>query len=1214
MSDNQTLQSKLTFEQALAEQVLILDGAMGTMVQNLNLTDAAFGGALFKMLTDLLTFSRPDDLEGIHLEYLQAGANILETNTFGASPLRLKEFDFKQIDVADIQAIPAGLDLKQNDYSPITRHLNVEACRIARRAVEAYQSMPEYDGRPLFVAGSMGPSNNVVSSTEANLQKTTFDVVVDNNRLQVLGLLEGGADLLLMETQQDILETKAAIVGAKRAFEEFGKALPIVVQVTVDNFGKMQIFNTDILAAYTAVSKMGIAAFGINCNVGPELMRDTVKRMSAFCNHPISVVPNAGQPVSEDGVTCYKLSPEDMVKEVGPFIHEYGANIIGGCCGTRPDHIKKLREAFNGVRPKPRKKDGAIMVSGPQEAVRLDSGENLIRIGERLNVRGSQKVRDAVEQEEGLKINVLEEVVEEQVRDLGLEIIDVCMDSNIVETETMLPRIIHELTSDFKGVMCIDSFSVEALEAGIKSYPGRPIINSISLEDYQEGVSKLDAVLSVTKDHGPVYIALVNGPKGPGQTADEKYELAAEIVRQAGEKHGVTPDQLLIDVNAYPIGSESIEGLNFCAETLKCLPRIKAIHPDLRTTIGVGNLTNGLAAKPYMRKALTSVFLHLAREAGLDCAILNPHHYVPMESLPEADVELARKAILDHDMNAFDELEQIALTKKTGIVAKKIDYEGLPLEESVCQKIIDGYKQKEEGALEKDGHSFPYRDRIALEAVQIVDKFEPLEFIGKHLVPTMRELGDRFGRGEVSLPHLLKSADVMRGVMGFLEAYMRLKSGVLPGEAIQYKGVVIIGTVFQDVHSIGKDLAKTLLENYGYRVVDLGVQVPLEKFIATARAENADAIGMSALLVQTSNHMITVAKMLREQNYDVPILIGGAPVNHRHAAFVAMSGQDRTEEIRGNVFYCDSGMEGVNAMNTLMDAGQREAYMEEARVRLVKDYYRAKGMQEEKEKALSTLPRRKPKFKHHEPPRTDFGVNRVEFKLHKLAESMDDKSLFSLNWRFGKQSSWKQKGIEPDRLQDLKAEWIQKAEENLWITPKARFGLFPAQSSGDEVIVYDPEDLDRELCRFDFTVCIGKGKKDIFSVAQYFHSVDSGKMDAVGMQITTAGEGMIAGIEKMKAQEDSESALYLQGLADRAAEDLAEYIHRLLSQRTEKKRNTTERYSPGYPALEKLAHNKTIFEILNAGDLGIQLTDANEFYPPSTTAALVCFHADAGYS
>ncbi len=1204
----------MTFISELKKKVLVMDGAMGTMVQNLELTDAAFGGAEFKMLTDLLVFSRPRDLEDIHYQYLAAGADIIETNTFGASPLRLKEFDFTRIDTTDIQAVPEGLDLAAGDLKAITRHLNVTGARIARQAVARYQESPEYDGRPLFVAGSIGPSNYVVSSTQANLSKATFEQIEDNFYLQVKGLIEGGVDMLLFETQQDILETKAAVLGAKRALEETDAATPIIVQVTVDQHAKMQIFNTDIHAAYTAVAGMGVDVFGINCNVGPELMTQAVKKMSRYVSLPISVVPNAGQPVSIDGKTCYMLEPDKMADTVAEFVEQHGVSLVGGCCGTTPAHIRALKDKIATVTRKENEVDRRVYVSGPQNAVALDSSAGLIRIGERLNVRGSKKVRDAVETTGDVQLPVLEEVVTEQVKDLGIDIIDVCMDSNIVETETLLPTLIHDLTSDFKGVMCIDSFSVEALVKAVATYPGRPVINSISLEEYQDGVSKLDAVLDGTSRHDPVYIALVNGPEGPGQTAQEKYDLAAEIVRQAGER-GVAPDRILIDVNAYPIGSESVEGLNFCAETLKCLPRIKAIHPDLKTSIGVGNLTNGLGQKPYMRKVLTSVFLDEARQAGLDCAILNPNHYVPLESLPQHDVDLARKVILHRDMEAFEELEQIALTKKTGTVQKKVDYQDLPLEERICQKIKDGYKQKEQGVLKSEGQSFEYRDRIVLDVAEAVKTHAPLDFISEHLMKAMRELGDGFGRGEVSLPHLLKSADVMRGVMQYLEWLMRVQSGVTEGSAIEYKGVVVIGTVYQDVHSIGKDLAKTLLENYGYRVIDLGVQVPLERFIETAKQENADAIGMSALLVQTSNHMITVARMLAERATSLPILIGGAPVNNRHAGYVAMHGQSETEKILDNVFYCESGMDGVNTMNVLQDKAARGAYMQANRERLLREYQRAKGLKEAQDELLKTLPRRNVSFKNHEVPGNGFGVHKVEFKLSKLSPNIDTKSLYSLNWKYGKKSSWKQKGVTLEQLKALEKEWMEKAGRNGWIQPKARFALLPAQSEGDDVVIFDPRDVKKEIARLHFTLCVGKGGKDTFSVAQYFHPKSSGRLDAIGLQITTAGTEVEKVIADFKNQQDSESALYLQGLCDRVTEDLAEYIHRLLRERAgHKKEKNGQRYSPGYPAIVDLINNKIIWEVLEAEDIGVRLTGSNEFDPPSTTAAAVCFHRDAGYS
>lgn len=1205
----------MNFNEVLKEQVLILDGAMGTMALDLNLDDSAFGGSLFKMLTDLLTFSRPEDLESIHAKYLRAGANIIETNTFGASPLRLKEFDFSQIDVSGMHGVPEGLDLKAKDLEAITRHLNVKACEIARKAVERYRASAEYDGRPLFIAGSIGPSNYVVSGTLANLKQATFDQIVENNYHQVAGLIEGGADILLFETQQDILELKASLIGAKKAFAEKRKTLPVMVQVTVDAFSRMQIFNTDIHAAYVAVAGMGIDTFGVNCNVGPAELRSTVEKLGRISRHPISIVPNAGQPVSEDGKTCYKLTPEEMAEIMEPFIREGGVSIVGGCCGTRPEHIKALSERLKGAAPLKRVTDNGVYISGPQEAVLLDSSENLVRIGEKLNIRGSKKIRDAVEGESGVQLETLEETMNQQVKDLGIDIIDICMDSNIVDTPTVFPQVVRDLTRDFKGAMSLDSFSVEALENSIKAYPGRPIVNSISLEEYQDGVSKLDAVLSRTRDHHPVYIALVNGPEGPGITADEKYELAAEIVKQAGDKHGVSPDQILIDVNAYPIGAESKEGQNFCAETFKCLPRIKSIHPDLKTTIGVGNLTAGLGKKPYMRKVLTSVFLHEARDKGLDCAILNPDHYVPVESLDAHDAELGRKVILEHDMNAFEELEEIALSKKSGTVQKKTDYADLSLEESICQKIKDGFKQKEEGAVKKEGEIYVYHDHIVLQAVEAAEKHDPLEFISDYLMKAMKALGDGFALGEVSLPHLLKSADVMRSVMGYLEWFMQVKTGIKPGEAIKYKGVVVLGTVYQDVHSIGKDLAKTLLENYGYRVVDLGVQVPLAKFIETARRENADAIGMSALLVQTSNHMITVAKMLKEQSYDIPVLIGGAPVSERHAAYVAMHGQDDLNNILGNVFYCRSGMDGVNIMGVVKDSEKRDKSFRDNKEKLVSQYHRAKGLEGTKKKLLASLGRRKVSFKKHQVLEEGYGVHKVVFRLASLESVIDAKSLYSLNWKYGKKSTWNKKGVDPEALDRQKKDWLEKADSNGWITPKAKFALLPAQAEDDELVIYDPEHIEKELGRIKFTVCIGKGQKDKFSVAQYFYPKSSGIMDFVGLQITTAGEDQEKAVEEFQRKGDSESALLLQGLGDRVAEDFAEYIHQLLKQRAGLKRDQGgKRYSPGYPALESLSANKTLFNILGADDLGISLTDSNGFYPTSATGAVVCFHPDASYS
>ena len=854
----------MTFLEAMEERILVLDGATGTQIQELGLTDEDFGGTQYRMLSDLLVFSKPRAQCDIHLHYFRSGANAVETNTFGASPFRLSEYDFSGLDIAHWSSIPGGIDPRKLTYGEMAYHLNRRAAEIACNARDRYRDEPGYDGRPLFVIGSIGPSNRVLSSTDADLRESTFKDIAGNFHRQAVGLIDGGADVLLFETQQDILETKAAIFGAKRAMREQDRFLPIMCQVTVDAFSKMQIFNTSIEAALVTVAGLGIDTFGINCSIGPDLMGKTVERMAQVSPLPLSVVPNAGLPVAEGGRTVFKYPPDEMAAYLKQFVEEYGVNIVGGCCGTNHEHIAAIASAVAGCRPGKHLRSTKRYVSGPQQAVPLDSADGLIMIGERLNVRGSKAVREAVEREGDIDHAVLEEVVRDQVDGLGVRIIDVCMDSNVVDTAQALKEVVHRQTTDFSGAMCIDSFGVDALGAAIEMYPGRPIINSISMEEVSPGVTKVDAVLEATAAHCPMYIGLAAGPEGPGATVAAKVDLARQIVDRAAA-HGVEPAQLFIDMNVFPIGSEPREDQNFALESLEAIPEIKAIHPDLLTVCGVGNLTNGLAAKPYMRKVLTSVWLDEARKRGLDAAIINPNHYVFVKDLDPGDYALALKAILEHDMDAFDQLEVIAEQKKGVVAARRTSYDDLSAEDAICEKIRDGFKQRAKGEVEVGGRTYAYQDKIVVQTAEILGKYQPLDFINTHLMGAMNDLGDGFARGEVSLPHLLKSADVMKQVMGFLEEHMKRTEGVDVHDEVAYKGTIVLGTVHQDVHSIGKDLAKTLFENYGYRVIDLGVMTPLQKYIDAAKEHDATAIGVSALLVQTSNHMIAVSQMMEEQ-------------------------------------------------------------------------------------------------------------------------------------------------------------------------------------------------------------------------------------------------------------------------------------------------------------------------------------------------------------
>jgi 5-methyltetrahydrofolate--homocysteine methyltransferase len=1205
-----------SFIEHIKQKTLCFDGATGTMTQRLGLDDSHYGGPDFKMLVDMLCFSTPDAVRDIHLAFYRAGADVVETNTFGASPLRLGEYDFSNIDTAAFAALPDGIELHTAAVTDFAYHLNYRAATLAREAQSQYCKEKGYDGRPLYIAGSIGPSNYVISATSANLRHADFDRISENFYRQCLGLVDGGVNVLLFETQQDILELKAGVFGARRAMRERNVSLPIMAHVTVDPFGRMQLFNTDIHAALVTVKGIGVDVFGINCSIGPDLMGKTVEKMCRFSSLPVSVAPNAGLPISENGKTVFRFDPELFASHMRQFVEEKGVSVVGGCCGTTPEHIAAMKEMLQSCDRKKRIPEPGCYVSGPQTAVKLDSSKGLIRVGERLNIRGSKKVRDAVENDTGINHDVLEDVVREQVQGLGCEIIDVCMDSNMVRTTDTLCEVIHRQTADFSGAMSLDSFQADALAAAIKVYPGRPILNSISFEETAPGRLKMDEVIEATNDHDPMYVALCTGPKGPAATAPEKLELATQIIERARQQYGVTPDRLLVDVNVFPIGSENDPNMNFALETLEGIRLVKESYPEAFTILGVGNLTNGLASKPYMRMVLTSVFLSEGRKRGLDAAIINPNHYIFVEDLDPDHYNLGLRVILQRDMDAFDALEKIAEEKRGDVKKKTAGYDHLDGDTAITEKIKDGYKERTPGALEFHGHRYAYEDAIVLQAAQALERWKPLDFVNERLMAAMKELGDGFARGEVSLPHLLRSADVMRQVMGFIEKYLANHSDAGADDAVKHKGVVVLGTVYQDVHSIGKDLACTLLENYGYKVIDLGVMTPLQKFLDAAVEHKADAIGMSALLVQTSNHMITVAKMMEEQGINLPVIIGGAPISDRHAASVALAGHEEVEHMRGDVFYCRTAMDGVNVMNQIMGNTDLPAYYEDNRRKLVRKHEQAQRRLEKESHLFATLPRRSvPPNRLLQKDIPLFQNRVVTCSLQELEPHIDRHTLFALNWRFGGPAGRERYGHNDEEMENLLQEWIIKAGNNEWLKPQGVFGLFPCYSEGEQVILLNPEDGQSEIARVEFASVLGAGNEDIVSAAQYFSSHDSGILDVIGLQLTTAGSQVEAVVEAFKRKDDYESALFLQGLSDRIAEDMAERIHGMMRELVGVDAQCGQRWSPGYPGMKEIMHNMTIHAALQAEELvGVSVTEAGEFRPTGTTAAAVSFHPDARYT
>lgn len=1207
----------MEFLDYIKEHILIIDGATGTMVQDLNLGVEYYGGEPYRMLTDLINFSAPDAMKSIHRTYFEAGCSAVETNTFGSSHLRLSEYDFTELNTNVFPPNPYNIVLQRLTHKEWSYYLSRRGAEIACEAREDYCRSNKYDGRPLFILGSVGPSNRVLTFSRAGLKPSTFNEIRENFRIQVKGLIDGGVDVILFETQQDILELKAGIFGARDAMQECGRNLPIITQVTVDPFARMQIFNIDIHSALVSIEALGVDVFGINCSIGPDLMQTAVEKMSRYAHIPLSTIPNAGLPQSEGGRTVFRFDPKPFADILSSLALEYGLNIVGGCCGTRPEHIAELVDRLKGKKPESRKPSKMIFIAGVQNAVALDAERSLIRIGERLNVRGSKKVREAVETDAGIDMDALEEIAREQINDLGCEIIDVCMDSNHVNTVQTLSKVVHQISADIKGAMCIDSFQPDALIEAVHYYAGVPILNSISLEEVEPGKSKLDVLIPPTKDFGCFYVALCTDSKGPADTVERKSALAKQIVEKANE-YGVPSHRLFIDVNVFPIGAEPDETQNYALETLQGIEWVRKEIPSVFTIIGVGNLTNGLAQKPHMRKVLTSVFLDEARKRGLHSAILNPQHYVFVENLDPEDYRLAKKIIFERDMESFSILEERALSLKQKEAVKKSNYDELPLEKAICEKIKDGFKERKKGQTEFKGFVYEYQDLIVPQVAKALEKHEPLSFVSDYLMPAMQELGDMFGRGEVSLPHLLRSADVMKQAMGFIEGYLRYKTRQESRKQSEntVRGTIVLGTVYQDVHSIGKDLTKTLLENYGYKVVDLGVMVPLQEFIDQAKKHNADAIGMSALLVQTANHMITVARMSKEQGLDIPILTGGAAVTPRHTAFVAMMGQDNVNQIRPDVFYCRTAMDGVNIMNQLTTSPEtRDKLYQQNKENLKHRYLQATKRIQEEEKKLQELPRRIISSFPQYPPSPRFRNRIFRTSLSQFVEHIDKQTLFSLNWKFGGKTSQDKAGHSVEELETLFNKWISLAEKHRWIEPQAIYGLFPAKSDGDWVCVYNPENREEILGKIEFTIVIGAGEKDLVSGAHYFRSINDTEWDVIGIQVTTAGISIEQGLVLFKEQGESESYLYLQGLGDRIAEDTAEYIHRHLRDLLYIPHEHGRRWSPGYPGMTNIMMNETILNILGGGHpIGVSSLESGQFHPTCTTAAVISFHPDARYT
>ncbi|HET8814668.1 MAG TPA: homocysteine S-methyltransferase family protein, partial [Solirubrobacterales bacterium] len=796
---------------ATRERIVVFDGGMGATLELFDLTQEDYGGLEGKC-HEALVLNRPDVIEGVHASMLEAGAEVVETDTFQGSRLKLDEWGL-------------GED---------TLEINTKAAEIARRAA----------GEDRFVAGSIGPTGFLPASTDPTLGNISFGRLVEVFAEQAQGLVEGGADLIIIETAQDILEVKAAIFGAREAFSKTGRALPIQCSVSLlPNGGKM-LLGTDIRSVLTTLTALDVDVIGLNCSTGPEDMRDAIRFLGENCPVPVHCIPNAGLPLQgPDGETIFPEEPEPLAATLGEFVERYGVGIVGGCCGTTPEHIAAIRERVGGRTPGERPAPGPIEISSMMTSTPLVQEPRPTLVGERVNSQGSKKAKELLLADD---YDGLVQVAEDQVEG-GAHVLDTCVAlTERQDEDEQMSAVVKRISLTQPAPIQVDSTEPEVIKAALEQIPGRAIVNSINLE---AGRDKADVVIPLAKAHGAALIALTIDEEGMAKTADRKIEIAKRIRDIACEEHGLDPEALIFDALTFTLTTGDEEWKPSAVETIEGIRRIKAEIPGVKTSLGVSNVSFGVSPRP--RAVLNSVFLHHCVEAGLDLAMVNPNHITPYGEIPDEERELADDLVFNRRDDALERFIGHFESKGEEAEGEAVDpTAGMEPEEALHWHILRRKKDGVEGWIDRS-----------------VEKIGAVPTLNEVLLPAMKEVGDKFGAGELILPFVLQSAEVMKRAVARLENYLDRIEG-------HTKGKVVIATVFGDVHDIGKSLVNTILTNNGYTVIDLGKQVPVDAIIEAAVENEADAIGLSALLVSTSKQMPFCVDELARRNLAFPVIIG----------------------------------------------------------------------------------------------------------------------------------------------------------------------------------------------------------------------------------------------------------------------------------------------------------------------------------------------------
>jgi 5-methyltetrahydrofolate--homocysteine methyltransferase len=1148
--------------QALSRRVLIYDGAMGTNIQRYNLSAEDFGGKALEGCNDNLVLTRPDVIQAIHESFLAVGCDVVETCTFQSTPRRLKEW---------------GLGDK-------VREINVAAARLARAAADKY-STPD---QPRFVAASMGPTGMLPSSSDPVLSQITYTELADNFYEQAKYLVEGGVDLLLIETSQDILEVKAAVAGIERLFTEIGRRLPLQTQVTLDVSGRM-LLGTDIASAMTTLESLGVDVIGLNCSTGPEHMREPVRYLSEHATLPLSVIPNAGLPLNTGiGEAVYPLEPQPMATALSEFVKDFGVRIVGGCCGTTPEHLSAIvgavREAERASKPVNHAQH-VPRVSSAMRAITLHQDPPPLLVGERVNAQGSRKVKRLLlaDDYEGIL-----EVAREQV-DSGAHVLDVCvaLTERGDEAEQM-SKVVKLLSMSVETPLVIDSTEANVIEAALEHIPGRGIVNSINMEN---GRKRIDSVVPLVKKHGAAVIALTIDEIGMAKTRERKLEVAKKIYDIVVGEYGLAPEDLIYDALTFTLATGDAEWIDSGKETVEGIRLIKRELPGVSTILGVSNVSFGLT--PEARGVLNSVFLHHCVQAGLDAAIVNPAHIRPYAEISAGERELADDLVFNKRPDALQRFIEYFSSVGGGGAAAQVEKEdptaGMTPNEKIHWMILH---RKKEGIEEQ------------LDAAGVRE--HPVKVLNEVLLPAMKEVGDKFGAGELILPFVLQSAEVMKKAVKHLELFLEKAEGYT-------KGKVVLATVYGDVHDIGKSLVNTILSNNGYTVFDLGKQVPVNTILDKAVEVGADAIGLSALLVSTSKQLPLCVQELDKRGMQIPVLIGGAAINRRFGRRALFVEGERPYD--SGVFYCKDAFEGLETMDVLQDPKKRGLFVVKNLDDARNDVFLRTAVG--KDIAVGDAGGDRSDVAANNPlPSPPFWGTRVirDVPISEVFDLLDLDELYRLQW--GARGSGDQyKSTIKNEFEPALERLKKDAIKNEWIKPQVVYGYFPAQSQGNDVIIYDPAAYSsdggslREIARFHFPRMVGRER---LCLADYIRSVDSGDVDVLPLQIVTVGKEATKRFEELQSKNEYTEAFYSHGLSVEAAEAVAEWAHRRIKQ--ELGVPGGKRYSWGYGACPDLDDHATVFKLLPAKEaLGMDLTEAFQLLPEQSTAAVIIHHPEAKY-